>query len=686
MAGQEQPKQEVLITPTPIVQETKSVLDFPPLEHTAPELKKNCEEVLKKSDSKIDQIANLKEEQVTFENSAKALDDIYYEVDTTLNRAYLLSAVSPDESMRATAEEMKSKYEQWAIDTLSRSDLYRVLKICQTKFPTLQGEDKRLVDHMVRDFKRMGLDLPEELQIQVKALFKKLKEKEMAVDLNVRKGNQSVEELTEEESKGIPKEELAKLEKKEGKYLVHPGIYSDLEIIIKFAEKEEVRKRFSLASSSIAKDTNTPLIKEIIQIRDQLAHLLGYANWANYKTEPMMIKSGDNAYQFITDLSDKLKPRMDEEVEKLRQLKIKETGKSDVLLNQWDIPRYRLQYLKEKFNIDSEGLKKYFKLENSLAGMYRIYEKLFHIKIESIKAPYVWHKEVSAIRISDAVTNEKLGILYLDLFPRPQENKFGHFAMFPIRNGKRLSTGYYRRPIGALICNFPRGTGDTPSLLNLRNLQTLFHEFGHGLHALLTQANYSTFSGVGVTRDFVEAPSQLLENWTMDKDVLDTFAVNYQNPKEKIPTEILNKLKESDEAFIGIQFRQQFAFALMDLAIHRDIRAEQDFDPISFTNKILSERFLPYPEGSSFITTFGHLFHGYDANYYGYTWSKYLAIDMASQFEQSPKRFFDADLGLRLRKSIYEVGGSRDENDSVKEFLGREPSMDAFLKKVGLKK
>jgi thimet oligopeptidase len=265
----------------------------------------------------------------------------------------------------------------------------------------------------------------------------------------------------------------------------------------------------------------------------------------------------------------------------------------------------------------------------------------------------------------------------------PREGKYHHFAQFGIIEGKLLPDGKYQRPVCALICNFPTPTKDHPSLMSHDDVETIFHEFGHAMHTILTRARYSRFSGTSVPRDFVEAPSQMLENWAWDKSVLDTFAADYRDPSKKIPADILAKLKEARLATEGSFYRRQLSFGTMDLDLHTQIHAGNAQDVVPLSNQVLGDVFLPMPPDTAFVAYFGHII-GYGAGYYGYAWADAIAADMATVFEKSPDGYFDKQAGMRLRKQIYEVGDSRDVNISIEKFLGRQRSLEPFLKKIGI--
>jgi len=284
--------------------------------------------------------------------------------------------------------------------------------------------------------------------------------------------------------------------------------------------------------------------------------------------------------------------------------------------------------------------------------------------------------------VSDSATGEPMGLFYLDMFPR--QGKYNHFAQFGIIDGKLLRDGQYQRPTVALICNFPSPQPGRPSLLPHQDVVTLFHEFGHAMHSILTRARYARFSGTSVPGDFVEAPSQMLENWAWDKKVLDSFAADYRDPSKKIPEEILNQLKASKLAIEGSYYRRQLAFGLTDLALHTQIHPGNVQDTVPLSDRIAAETFFPEPPDTAWVAYFGHMMDGYDAGYYGYAWADAIAADMATVFEHAPDGYFDVKAGRRLRKEIYEKGDSRDVEISIQKFLGRKQSVDPFLKKIGM--
>jgi len=449
------------------------------------------------------------------------------------------------------------------------------------------------------------------------------------------------------------------------------------------AKSEDTRKKLIIAHDNLARKENTPLLEKILPLRDDIAKKLGYKTWADYQTEVKMVKNAKTATDFLQRLNAGLQPKFDAELAEYQKIKAKETGDAAAKINIWDWRYFSNQLKKQKYTVDAEQLRVYFPYQRVLDGMFAIYQKIFGLKFQRMDAPYKWIGDLQLYAVSDSKTGEPLGLFYLDMFPR--EGKYNHFAQFGIIEGKLLPDGKYQRPVCSLVCNFPTPSKDKPSLLSHQDVETIFHEFGHAMHTIMTRAKYSRFSGTSVPRDFVEAPSQMLENWVWDKKVLDSFAADYRDPSKKIPPAILGKLKEARLATEGTRYRRQISFGLTDLTLHTQIHDDNAKEAIPMSNKILSEVFLPVVPDTTFVTYFGHLMH-YDAGYYGYAWADAIAADMATAFEQAPNGYFDEKVGRRLRKEVYEEGDARDVNISIEKFLGRPRSLEPFFKKIGMGK
>ena len=571
--------------------------------------------------------------------------------------------------------------QDWGVSLDYREDVYRAVKAYADTKPKLAGEDAKLLDETMRDYRSAGLALPKAQRDEVEKLRKELSAVTTDFDSNINKAKKSLA-FTKAELVGAPESLLTAPGVKTGddEYSVQINVTWQYIAVMEHAKSESVRRRVLAEQHSLAKTENAPLVEKLLMLRHQIATKLGYKNWADFQLEVKMAKNARTAIEFEQKLRDGLQPKMESELAEFRKLKVAETGDANAQINLWDWRYYAEQLKKTKFNVDSEELRNFFPLEGSLNGMFAIYQRIFGLKFERVEPPYKWVDDLQLWAVTDSKTAEPLGFFYLDLFPR--EGKYHHFAMFPIIDGKRLADGTYQRPVVSLVCNFTPPSGNTPSLLDHHSVNTLFHEFGHAMHAILTRANFSRFSGTSVPRDFVEAPSQMLENWAWDKKVLDGFAADSRDPSKKIPPAILDQLKASKYATYACHYRRQLSFGLTDLVLHNQINDTNAGEALTLASKTLSDTFLPVPEGSAFLCYFGH-FTGYDAGYYGYAWADAIAADMATVFENSPDGYFDVATGRRMRDEIYSQGDSRDVNVSIEKFLGRPRSIEPFLKEIG---
>jgi len=657
------------------------VVTVPTFEKTPAEVAATADQVIAQGNAAMDQIGKVSADQVNFTNTIRALDDANYVINQASDRLGLIEQTSPDAAVRDACTAAIKKISEWSVGLDYREDVYAAVKAYAATNPQLAGEDKKLYDETLRDYRRAGLELPKAQRDEVEKIRKQLTADETDFEDNVTKAAQALK-FTRAELEGVPDDFLAQSGIKTGpdEYTVKANITFHYVMIEDNAKREATRRRMLEAQYNLARRDNIPLLQKILVLRDQVASLLGYANYADYVTEPRMVKNSATAITFLKDLEKGLQPKYDAERETLRRLKATETGDANATLNIWDWRYYANQLRITQYNVDEEQLRVYFSYDRVLQGMFSIYQRIFGLKFEQVTPPYKWVDDLRLYTVSDARTGEPLGMFYLDMFPR--DGKYNHFAQFGIIEGKRLPDGTYQRPVCCLVCNFPPPQPDKPSLMSHDEVETIFHEFGHGMHTILTRAQYGRFSGTSVPQDFVEAPSQMLENWPWDKKVLDSFAVDYRDPSKKIPPAILDQLKAARLATYATYYRRQLSFALMDLTLHTQIHAANADQTVPLANEVLSEVSFPVPTDSAFVAYFGHI-TGYGAGYYGYAWADAIAADMATVFETAPDGYFDRTAGRRMRDEIYSMGDSRDINVSIEKFLGRPRSIQPFLKKIG---
>jgi|SRR5208283_5446475 len=660
-----------------------SEIRVPPFEATPVQVREATAAAMAAGDAAIDRLVRQDPAASTFDSTFVALDAIRSDVELVSGRMDFIQQSSTSKEMRDAADEAVKKLQAWEIGIGYREDIYAALKAFAARAPELSGEDKRLFDFTLRDFRREGFDLPAAERGAVEALFKELSPMETDFQMNVVKARMPLV-FTRAELAGVPDTLLASpgVKKGDDAYTILVNVTPQRVTVEQNCSVAATRRKVSVAELHLAEDVNVPLFNRIVAVRAEIARRLGYASWNDYNIEVKMAKNGATATKFIEDLVRGIKPKFDAELAELRELKVADTGDPNAQIDFSDWRYYQNRVVKQKYTVDSEALRVFFPYERVLEGMFAIYQSIFGLRFEQLQAPYVWADGVTLWGVTDARTGEPMGLFYLDMFPR--EGKYNHFAEYSIQPGRLLPGGTYLRPAAALLCNFPPPSNGAPSLLDHEEVTTLFHEFGHAMHCILTRAQRGRFSGTAVPRDFVEAPSQMLENWTYDKSVLDTFAADYRDPSKKIPPEILNRLQVVRLATIGVFYRRQLSFALLDLRLHGQRAEAAPVDCRAEANRVLGEVFFPVPDDSAFVAYFSHLAGGYDAGYYGYAWADSIAADMATAFKAAPRGFLDPGAGMRMRQEIYSQGDARDVSVSVERFLGRPRSIVPFLTRLGI--
>jgi Zn-dependent oligopeptidase len=658
------------------------VFTLPEWPQTTLHVHQSVDDAIEKSNQLLDEISLIKPYLASFKNTVQAYETAVYPASDAFGVINMIAEVHPDMRMRAEAREANKRYSSWAVSVGFRDDIYQVIKSYAETEPPLGGEDEKLLNNTMRNYRRNGMDLSQGERDELKRLKTELKIYEIEFDRNINEADLYLE-FSANELIGVPVEMLSDdtIRTEGGTYRINANVSWQREAILKNAVNAASRRRVASARFQRAVESNMPLVTKMLIHRGRIAKLLGYDSWADYRTETRMAKNASTALDFQEQLKDGLETKFRTELAVLRDLKAEETCDVDARIKYWDVAYYENQLKRSHYSIDAEQLRVYFEMNQTLDGMFNIFAELFGIKITRIEPSYRWVDDLRLYVVRDSDSSTPLGLLYMDLFPR--EGKYNHFAHFEITPGKRLRDGRMQRPVGALIGNFPPATADKPSLLSLEEVETLFHEFGHALHDILSMASYASLSGTSVPGDFVEAPSQMLEFWVRDKTVLDRFAADYRDPQKKIPADVLAALQEARLATVASFERSQLAYSLIDTRLHMLGKPGKKRDLAKFTNRIAADVYLSYPEDTAMLASFGHL-TGYDAGYYGYAWSRAISEDMASVFRASPDGFMDKALGRRLRDEIYAPGSSRDVEYSIEAFLGRERSMQPFFDSIGI--
>lgn len=645
------------------------------------EIKKEAAELIEKSKKVYDAVGGLDAANATYDNVVKVLADKQTEYDVRRNVVDFPQHVSSDKETRAASTDADKVLSDFEVEMSMRQDVFNNLVACLEKGGEMPAEGKRYLERLIKYGKRNGLHLSSEIQDQIKTIKKRMSDLSIDFNKNLNEEN-TILEFTKEELDGLPEDFISSLEKGEGDKLKVTLKYPHYFPIMKKGVNAETRKKMENSFSSRCMKENAPILEELVKLRAKMASLLGYPTHAQYVTEMRMAKTAENVEVFLADLAKKLNPLGDKEIKELLELKKAECEKNgwdfDGKINMWDLKYYMRIIEETKYSVDHNKLKEYFPLEVVTKGLLEMYQELLGLVFTEIPEPDVWHEDVTMYSVKDCETQELLGYFYLDLFPR--EGKFGHAACFGVQPGCMKPDGTRQLSVAAMVANFPKPGGDRPSLFTHDEVETFFHEFGHVMHQICAKADFALFSGTHVERDFVEAPSQMLENWCWEKEPIQRMSKHFKDGSA-IPDDILAKLINSRLANAGLFNLRQITLGTFDQCIHTRESAD--------TMKVFAEtaerimKVSPSP-GTNMSASFGHLAGGYDAQYYGYLWSEVYCMDMFhSRFKKegimSPK------VGKDYREMILKPGGTIDAIDMVKNFLGREPSKDAFLISKGLK-
>jgi Zn-dependent oligopeptidase len=612
----------------------------------------------------------------TYATTVLAMDEVGDLMSQAGSRYGFMSYVHPDAEVRETALAGQEKLQAFGVEMIFREDLYEKVKEFSTtdEASALAGESARALEHGLRDFRRAGHGLEKSERDALKERAQRLSQIGIQFQSNI--DNDPNRLLVDREDlTGLPDAYIESLETDEetGKLIITMA-YPDVVPFNKHAERRDLREQLSFLYNTRAVEVNRPLLAEAIRLRDESAGILGYDSFAHYNLEERMAKTPENVASFYDDLIPGLTSLGSEELAEIRNLLEADTG--DTVVRTWDWNFYDTAQRRTQYGVDHYEVAKYLPLARVLEGLFGICEEVFGLEITRLPDAMAWHPDVELYQISDSGSGEPLARFYLDLFPR--EGKFSHAAKFPIVPGRRLPDGSYQSPVCAMVANFTKPAADTPSLLQHSELETLFHEFGHVLHHSLGRTELAGFSGTSVERDFVEAPSQIMEHWVWRSDVLRRFAKHYETD-EPIPDELVDQLVAARRLNKGIFQLRQTQFGILDAALHAP-GADKDLDAILRDTHEIS--LMPYQEGTFFPASFGHLLGGYEASYYGYMWSEVYGDDMFSRFEE--EGVTNPEVGRDYRANVLEVGGSLDAEVILRTFLGREPDNSAFLRKLGV--
>jgi len=616
-----------------------------------------------------------------FENTIYALEASDYGITDTISKISLLENVSPEKSIRDAAKSAQENINKQYIGIVRDPKIWKIVKDYYiNEFPkekNLTQEDRKLVRDTYLGYKRMGLDLAPSKQKRVKEISMRLTKLSSDFGANIQNYKDYIL-VSKEEAAGLSDRFLSSLKQdKKGNYIVTLE-YPDIGPFMELSQNEAKRKELSAKNLQKGGAKNMKVLNEMLALRAERAQLLGYKNHADYKTELRMAKSGKVALDFELDLLKKVAKSGKYDLDELRELKRETANNPHVEFYSHDVAHYSNLLQKRRFNFSSEEMRDYFPLERVLEGTFKIYSTLFGVTYEKLSGFPLWHKDAE-LYVIKSLKGELISYFAIDLFPR--EGKYGHACASGVIGGRRATYALneYVTPLATMIANFAKPSKKNPSLLSHNEVETFLHEFGHIMHFTLTTARYASQAGYNTAWDFVEAPSQMLEHWAWNKKSLALLSSHYKTGKP-IPEKLLNNLIASENHMLRYATLRQTLLGIFDLTLHT---SKKKMEPAKLWRDMIKKYTgMTLPKDAIFPAGFGHL-DGYGAGYYSYLWSKVYAADMFTRFEK--EGILSKKVGADYKKWILEKGGSMEEIELVKGFLGRKPNNKAFLKEIGIK-
>jgi oligopeptidase A len=669
--------------------------DLPPFSQIKPEhVKPAVEQVIEECRNKIEQVLE-GNTSPSWINLVAPID----EVDDRLGRIWSpvshMNSVMNSDELRDAYESclpVLSEYGTWVGQHKGLFEAYKVIKASEAFSALNQAQQKTITDAL-RDFELSGIGLPADEQSRYGEISKRMSELGSQFSNNVLDATMGWSKLVTDvaELAGMPESALAAAQaaaesKEQEGYLLTLDSPSYLPVMT-YCDNQELRKELYEAYVTRASDRgpnagkwdNTEIITEQLKLRHEIARMLGFSTYSEKSLSTKMAETPAQVLGFLNDLAVKAKPQGEREVDELRQFAEKEFGVSE--LNLWDIAYYSEKQKQNLFDISDEELRPYFPESNAISGLFEVLNRVFGMSVTERKGVDTWHDSVRFFDIFDA-TGTLRGSFYLDLYAR--EHKRGGAWMDDCRGRRITVSGELQTPVAYLTCNFNKPVGDKPALFTHDEVVTLFHEFGHGIHHMLTQVEAGAVAGInGVPWDAVELPSQFLENWCWEEEAL-SFISGHFETGQALPKEMLEKMLAAKNFQSAMFILRQLELGLFDFTLHTEYDPEVGARVLETLANVKSKvSVLPSLEWNRFSHSFGHIFAGgYSAGYYSYLWAEVLSADAFSAFEE--EGIFNTETGNRFLNNILEMGGSEEPMELFKRFRGREPQIDAMLRHAGI--
>lgn len=640
----------------------------------------------------LDQYKKLIDDIISLPDSDRTLVNTVLAYERADGKMYVLMSLlegirlsEPNDQLRERSGVLTSEAQARAIAIGARPELYTAFKAYeQGAYATdsLTPEQDYYFTEQLKSFKRNGYDLPTEQFEQVKKLEQEITTLSVEYQNNLQAAHPTLA-VSRDALAGVDPVFIDALTKDgQGNYLL--GVdYPTLNAVSDFCSVASTRRDYSDMFGNRGYPENKPVLHKILNLRDTYANLLGYASYAQYDLDTTMAKSPDVARNFMKDVAAKTVKKALHEIKRFTtELPDGVVRAPSGKIYSYDNSYVNAQYKKKHYNLDSREIAQYFPMEKTIEGLFNIYQTILGLTFKEVKPGNAWHEDVRAIEVTDSQSGMLRGVIFLDLFPRP--NKYTHACLVPVLPSTATTDadGNEQRTlaIGMVLTNFPQATETTPSLLNHNEVTTFFHEFGHAMHQMLGSSELMTLSGTQTKLDFVEMPSQMFEEWMWDKAMLKMVSSHYQTG-EPLPDTLIDKMLEAKKLDSGLFVQRQTMLGMLSLEYH-EAGQDKDLDQIMHSIRDTYVPYFEYTNNTHLYANFGHLV-GYNAKYYGYMWSQVFALDMFERFNK--EGLLSKEVGHDLVTKVLALGGSVDPNTLLKDFLGRAPNQDAFLKDLGVK-
>lgn len=652
-------------------------------EHFLPAVK----ELIKQTQAEIDRIVN-NSDSPSFSNTVVALENTGDRLGRVSSIFFNLNSAETNEEIQQLAQEISPLLTEFNNDQLLNEALFTRIKAVyeQKDQLDLSEEEHMLLEKTYKSFTRNGANLSKEKKKELRAIDNKLAKLQLTFGEHVLAETNAFQlHITNKDDlSGLPDGVIegarqAALEK-EMEGWVFTLDYPSYIPFMKYADKRALRKKMALAFGAKAfqknENNNEEIILKIVNLRHQRALLLVFESHAHFVLEERMAETPSKVLNFLNELLVKAKPAAKKEFDELEQFAKKLDGIEQ--LEKWDGAYYAEKLKQQRFDLDDEKLKPYFELKKVIGGVFNVAKKLYGLEFNEDSSIDVYHKDVKTYRVVDS-NGELVSLFYADFHPRPGKRGGAWMTSY---KPQQIKGGVNDRPHVSIVCNFTKPTSSKPSLLTFNEVTTLFHEFGHALHGMLANTTYKGLSGTNVYWDFVELPSQVLENWCYEKETLELFAKHYQDGSV-IPMELIKKIKESATFHEGMHTLRQVSFGMLDMSWHgadpSQIKDVKIFEKAAFG----ATQLYPEVESTCMSTSFSHIFQGgYSAGYYSYKWAEVLDADAFAYFQQ--EGIFNKKVANKFKDTVLSKGGTKDPMELYVEFRGQEPDPEALLRRAGL--